>query len=48
MKRSDDINYMSFFIKDDHLLKNAMKTEIKSETVLKTDSIESHYTIKSL
>ena len=37
-----------FFIKDDQLLKNTMKTEIKSETVLKTDSIESLHNRKSI
>ena len=37
MKPFDDITYISFFIKDDQFLKNTMKTEIKSKTVLKTD-----------
>ena len=48
MKRFDDIKYMSFFIKDDQFIKNTMKTEIKSETVLKTDSIESLHNGKSI
>ena len=48
MKHFDDVRYMSFFIKDDRLLKNTMKTEMESETVSKTDSLESLHNRKSI
>ena len=48
MKPFDDITNISFFIKDDQFLKNTMKTEIKSKTVLKTDLIESLHKRKSI